>query len=124
MVAVGWLGLPSWGEEALDMVHRYSGGIPRRINRLCSRVLLGGALEQSRQLSAAMVEATAQELEDDLGGHQLVPALHYTGTASDTRAETEKLYERVAALERRIARYDRLYEELMDFIPEVGESRA
>lgn len=69
MRAVGWNGSnPTWTAAALDMVHRYSGGIPRRINRLCSRVLLGGALEQTNELSAAMVEGTARELEEDLTG--------------------------------------------------------
>jgi hypothetical protein len=69
MRAVGWNGTnPTWTAAALDMVHRYSGGIPRRINRLCSRVLLGGALEQTNEISAAMVEGTARELEEDLTG--------------------------------------------------------
>lgn len=73
MRAVGWTGNPHWAPGALEMVHRYSGGIPRRINRLCSRVLLGGALEQTSELSAAMVEGTARELEEDLTGGPGMP---------------------------------------------------
>ena len=66
--AVGWVGRPAWDAAALDMVHRHSGGIPRRINRLCSRVMLAGALEGLEGFDAALVEATALELEEDLGG--------------------------------------------------------
>jgi type II secretory pathway predicted ATPase ExeA len=66
--AVGWVGRPGWDEAALDMVHHHSGGIPRRINRLAARVMLAGALEGLEQFGAALVEATAMELEEDLGG--------------------------------------------------------
>ena len=67
--SVGWQeGRPHWDDEALDVVHHYAGGIPRRINRLCSRVLLAGSLEHAMRITAAMVEETALELEDDLAG--------------------------------------------------------
>lgn len=68
LAAVGWVGRPAWDAAALDAVHRHSGGIPRRINRLCSRVMLAGALEGLEGFDAALVEATALELEEDLGG--------------------------------------------------------
>jgi len=66
--AVGWAGRPSWEPGALDLVHQHSDGLPRRINRLCARVLLSGALEERDHLTAAMVAMVAQELEQDLGG--------------------------------------------------------
>lgn len=66
--AVGWTGNPHFEPAALDMIHRYSGGIPRRINRLASRVLLGAALEQASTITGQMVELTARELEEDLTG--------------------------------------------------------
>lgn len=74
LTAVGWVGRPGWDAAALDMVHRHSEGIPRRINRLCSRVMLAGALEGLEHLSADLVDATARELEDDLGGGPIPPA--------------------------------------------------
>jgi type II secretory pathway predicted ATPase ExeA len=73
MRAVGWDGTPRWETPALDHVHRHSGGIPRRINRLCSRVLLGGLLEQAMVLTEELVDATAIELEEDLGGGRPAP---------------------------------------------------
>lgn len=66
--AVGWQGRPAWGAGTLEAVHHYTGGVPRRINRLCSRVLLAGALEGAEVLELDLVESTAQELEEDLGG--------------------------------------------------------
>lgn len=66
--AVGWTGRPSWDEAALDLVHHHTDGIPRRINRLCARVLLSGALEELDHFTAELVSMTALELEEDLGG--------------------------------------------------------
>jgi len=65
---VGWRGRPRWDEAAFAAVFAHSGGLPRRINRLCGRVLLYGALEETDEITAAMVEATAEELARDLEG--------------------------------------------------------
>ncbi len=70
--AVGWAGRPSWEPGALDLVHAHSDGLPRRINRLCARVMLSGALEGRDHLTAEMVAMVAQELEQDLGGGAMV----------------------------------------------------
>jgi putative secretion ATPase (PEP-CTERM system associated) len=72
---VGWHGRPRWNEDSFAAVFAHSGGLPRRINRLCSRVLLYGALEETDEISAAMVETTAEELAQDLeGGRPAAPA--------------------------------------------------
>jgi putative secretion ATPase (PEP-CTERM system associated) len=67
---VGWAGRPRWDEAAFGAVFAHSGGLPRRINRLCSRVLLYGALEETDDITAAMVDTTAEELAQDLEGGQ------------------------------------------------------
>jgi general secretion pathway protein A len=119
MQAVGWSGTPTWEGEALDLVHDYSGGIPRRINRLCSRILLGGALEQCQQLTSSMVEATAQELEDDLGGQ---PGPEARQPAADLRlqAALAELASRLEALERTSARRERVFNRMMDVLSDTG----
>ena len=48
-------------------MHEHSGGIPRRINRLCARVLLAGTLEHATVMTAELVSVTAEELTQDLG---------------------------------------------------------
>jgi type II secretory pathway predicted ATPase ExeA len=115
--AVGWEGSPSWADDALEKVYRYSGGIPRRINRLCSRVLLAGALEETWNLTAPMVETTALELEDDLG------AGSENARAAPQLAETEALSRRVRAIESMMARHERVLGRLADLlnVPERTE---
>jgi general secretion pathway protein A len=52
--------------EALDLAHRYSRGIPRIINLLCEHSLIVAYVEQVKQVTAAIVEGVAAELELDV----------------------------------------------------------
>ena len=122
MRAVGWTGEhPSWDPDALDLVFRYSSGIPRRINRLCSRVLLGGALEQAECLDPSLVEATALELEDDLGGGGA--GVSRAVTCQSVEEAVEGLAHRVAALERMMARREHVFDRMTNLFLDVGERR-
>ena len=42
---VGWQHRPAISDEAFDQIYRWSGGVPRRINRLANRLLLAAFLE-------------------------------------------------------------------------------
>lgn len=122
MRAVGWEGHPAWEPGALDMVHTHSGGIPRRINRLCSRVLLGGALEGAELLTAEAVEATALELEEDLAGlpdDSTPPALASLAMAMNEDT-LDDLTQRVEALERLTARRERVFNRMSELFA-LGE---
>ncbi len=65
MKLVGWQGDPGFDDEALDMMYDYSGGVPRRLNNLCSRVLLFAALEEKHQIDLAVVEEVINDLKKD-----------------------------------------------------------
>jgi type II secretory pathway predicted ATPase ExeA len=51
--------------EAMEMVHRHSGGIPRVINLLCEHALITAFAEGEKPIAASLVESIAREL--DLG---------------------------------------------------------
>ncbi|MEO8298008.1 MAG: XrtA/PEP-CTERM system-associated ATPase [Burkholderiales bacterium] len=70
---VGWQGRPHFDEQAFDQIYRWTGGVPRRINRLCNRLLLATFLEEKEAISGAMVEATAQELRHEIGEGSFEP---------------------------------------------------
>ncbi|MBK1657573.1 AAA family ATPase [Paracraurococcus ruber] len=129
MRAVGWAGNPSWDDQAFGVLHRHTGGIPRRINRLCSRVLLAGALEHAPHLTAALVEATASELDEDLGaGAEEMPAVAAprglaVGLPMGAAAQLEDLAQRVEALEQNAARRERVLNRLMDLFAETSGDR-
>ncbi|HUA78204.1 MAG TPA: AAA family ATPase [Acetobacteraceae bacterium] len=111
--AVGWRDRPLWEEAAFDLVHQFTGGIPRRINRLCGRVLLHGAFERSEAISAEMVQVTAVELQEDLGDLQRLP-----------RPEAEPDFlARLQALETTVARRERVFTRLLDLFEDRGGPR-
>jgi general secretion pathway protein A len=53
----------SFAPRALDLVHRYTGGIPRLINLLCDRALLGGYSARTARITPPIVAAAAATLE-------------------------------------------------------------
>jgi len=42
---VGWQNDPDFNEESLNLIHKFSAGVPRRINLICHRLFLRGGLE-------------------------------------------------------------------------------
>ncbi len=54
---------PLFSPTALDLVHRYSHGIPRLINLICEHSLIIAYVEQARQVTNSMIEGVAAELE-------------------------------------------------------------
>jgi general secretion pathway protein A len=54
---------PLFSEQALNLVSRFSRGIPRIINLICEHCLIVGYVEQVREITPAIVEGVAIELE-------------------------------------------------------------
>lgn len=50
---VGWEKDPKLSKEIISLVHKFSGGIPRRINLICHRLFLYGGLKQKHKLVSA-----------------------------------------------------------------------
>jgi type II secretory pathway predicted ATPase ExeA len=95
LTTVGWSGRPQWEVGAFARIHTHTGGIPRRINRLCSRLLLQGALEERAVMTEAAVEQIAHELEADIGAEPppLPPAAEFPGRIEALQAKLERLFE-------------------------------
>jgi type II secretory pathway predicted ATPase ExeA len=49
-------------KEAMESIYEYTGGIPRRINRLCDICLLAGFVKKSDQIDKSSVAEEASEL--------------------------------------------------------------
>ena len=47
---VGWDNDPAFTEESMDLIHKFSGGVPRRINLICHRLFIRSGLDQKHQL--------------------------------------------------------------------------
>ncbi|EKV32735.1 AAA ATPase [Caenispirillum salinarum AK4] len=60
--AVDWRGDPEFTPDAIEAVHRHAEGVPRRVNILCSRLLLFGALEDLHTLDGQAVTEVAEDM--------------------------------------------------------------
>lgn len=110
---VGWKDDPLLSESFFTAVYFHTGGVPRRINTLCSRILLFGYLEQQHAIGREIVDQVAEELKDELGrvvdqGSTLIPA---AGPASLT-----DLCTRIATLERSVGRHDRAIRRAIEIV--------
>ena len=62
---VGWQGDPAISEEAIRIIHRYSGGIPRRINLISHRLFLYGGIHQKHALTGEDARQVIEELRKE-----------------------------------------------------------
>lgn len=62
---VGWQGDPSFDDEAFEMIHEAAGGVPRKINLLCDRILLFAYLEEVHEIDGAVVQEVILDMHDE-----------------------------------------------------------
>ena len=98
---VGWQGDPTLTDAAYQRIHEYTGGIPRKINTLCDRLLLLGYLSEKHHFDRAEV----QEVLDDLGqevAHSKLPIQGVTSVAQGVEAPADLswLEEKLESIER------------------------
>jgi putative secretion ATPase (PEP-CTERM system associated) len=67
LARVDWKGNPHFSIGAYERIHHWTGGVPRRINRLCNRVLLAAYLHNVNEISESLVIETASELRSEIG---------------------------------------------------------
>lgn len=72
LATVGWSGDPSFTNPAHAAIFAYTGGIPRKVNTLCDRLLLMGFLEE---LHAFAEEDVAEVIRDINQEFELPPAM-------------------------------------------------
>lgn len=62
----GWKGKPEFSPGIFDIIHEFTGGIPRRINSLCDRALLFGYLEELSVLDEASIKLVVSEVKEEM----------------------------------------------------------
>ena len=119
---VGWTGDPHFDDGAFSYIFRNTSGIPRRVNTLCSRVLLYGAIEETHTITGPMVETTAGELSQDLGAGLVIPAPAPIAVAPVVpQPQNDVLLRRIEALEQGVARQDRVFRRVLDLLSAGAE---
>jgi hypothetical protein len=140
MRTAGWTGNPRWDDDALAAVHRYSKGLPRRINTVCNRVLQFAALEQQETITGALVEEVAEEIDEGLTGFEAQMSGpetsspngaavnggsngHYghSGPQSPYAGVPHDLLHRIEMLEEISARQDRIFQRIVKMLAAAVE---
>jgi hypothetical protein len=62
---VGWDNDPCFTSDAVEAIYAHSAGVPRRLNTLCSRVLLYGALEEIHTIDADVIGSVVSDMASD-----------------------------------------------------------
>ena len=57
----GWKGDPQFANDIFDVIYEYTNGVPRRVNKLCDRVLLHGCVEELHRITKEDVQSVIGE---------------------------------------------------------------
>ena len=70
---VGWTGNPDFDQRVFAELYEATGGIPRRVNQVVTRLLLLGAVEQRTRIDNAMLTAVLGEMKGDSAFPEAAP---------------------------------------------------
>lgn len=123
---VDWKEDPAFTAEAYQRVFEFTGGIPRKINTICDRLLLYGFLEEKHKIDGDIVNTVAEELKGEMftpGAGQKVQVdnpkavLHYSAAAPGS--DPADLHGRIALLEQELLQMKRRFAKERDFMRKV-----
>lgn len=101
---VGWDADPLITDEAYNGIYAYTGGLPRRINSLCDRLLLYSYVEEKHTIDEQVVDAVTQEM--DLEGTRSKAEVKVVPESNrDIEERLTRLEETVAALEKAVNKF-------------------
>ncbi|CAE6513028.1 MAG TPA: DUF2075 domain-containing protein [Nitrosomonas nitrosa] len=65
LITAGWSGDPLIRDDAFDAIYSFTGGIPRKINTLCDRLLIMGCLEELHTIGQEEVNVVIQDIQQE-----------------------------------------------------------
>jgi general secretion pathway protein A len=119
---VGWTDDPHFDPKCFALIHAITGGVPRRINTLCNRLLLAGFLGERHTLNETDVQAIAGEIRDELGPDAALSSVAVVGGATDNdkplsaRMDPTMLQMHFDHLEERIDRLEKTVSAAVDLL--------
>lgn len=126
----GWQGDPAFGDDAFDAIFTFTGGIPRRINTLCDRLLLFGFLEEKHRLAGHDVLEVISDLQLEVAGinePQSAPkqvGRESASAGSAAPADISRLELKVEQVEKSVNRLLPLVRKILFLIDEKSQQRV
>ena len=115
----GWQDDPHFSDDIFDRVFEYSMGVPRKINKLCDRLLLHGAIEElhvidlqdvDRVIEEELQEAHAVNASGTMGAEDCVAGEQ--GNAASERGQPLRVENTISNDDRRLLALERKVEQL------------
>ena len=116
----GWGGDPSFSDVAHAAIFDYTGGIPRRINTVCDRLMLMGYLEEKHAFDVAEVNDVVADLQREFNvpgaaNEELEKLTPENGAGPHGGAQISRLDERVSQMEKSLVSVLNLSREILAF---------
>jgi putative secretion ATPase (PEP-CTERM system associated) len=131
LTQVDWQGHPEFEPAAFEAIHRYSGGIPRRVNQLAHRLMLNAAVQGAATIDTESVHAIAAEMGADASGRaepareeKVLPlrAARVTPVAANEPARDPAYEHRIAALEAQVVEQEAMLRRALTMLVEWVET--
>src|SRR6266513_208321 len=72
---VGWKGDPAFDDGTFELIHAFTGGIPRQINTFCTRMLLAAFLSDKHRIGLEDIQHVIGEFKEEFGPAAPAPAM-------------------------------------------------
>lgn len=93
---VGWNGDPYIDDDVYARLYEFTGGVPRKTNLLCDRVLLYGCLEELHHINRAVIDNVLEDVKQELWSPE-------PGTGQGVESDYEPTMLKSSASPRRIS---------------------
>jgi len=114
---VGWKGAPEFDDAAIHEIFVATGGIPRRINAICNRLMLAGFLAGQRKFSDAEVKHVVSEFTGEIGPRTVAtPMLDDAPVRRVSETEMASSMRRLAHLSDRVENLEQEMMELTELV--------
>lgn len=118
---VGWKGDPAFDPQVFPTLHQATGGIPRRLNSLVGRILLGAYLAESHTIGRGSVAEAIDELKVELGADEPLPATSLTDVVAEANRTATVLRPFMASsIAARLDRLERSVNEVLEWVRSMG----
>ena len=116
---VGWQGDPEFTAEAFQLIYAYTGGIPRKINTLCDRLMLLGFLAEKHTLDQEAVQEVITDLRQEVADSD-TPMLNPDAPAKPAAAaEWEDQASALAGLTQKVDHMEKTLHRLVSLVRQM-----
>lgn len=104
---VGWNYNPAIYDDAYNVIHEYTGGIPRKINLFCDRMFMMGCLEELHHFGDAEVKEVINDFQQEfnvpqLESNEVEDSVENSLATNFTERDMEKMENRMVRMEKSV----------------------